>query len=96
MAARSALGRRRAGPRSIVQTPEDEANGTYHPEPAAHWLDETFAITLKNLRVSPVDASIIEQLFRHSRWKIVTRSDDYVKKDVKRVEFPVTATASGE
>jgi hypothetical protein len=57
---------------------------------------ETFEIKVRNHKKEPVEVRIVEHLYRGKNWEIVTKSDDYKKKDSQTVEFPVTVNPDGE
>ena len=39
---------------------------------------------------------VVERLYRGKNWEIVTKSDDYEKKDSQTIEFPVNIAPDGE
>jgi len=57
---------------------------------------ETFEIKVRNHKKEPVEVRVVEHLYRGKNWEIVTKSDDYKKKDSQTVEFPVTVNPDGE
>ena len=57
---------------------------------------ETFEIKVRNHKKEPVEVRVVEHLYRGKNWEIVTKSDDYQKKDSQTVEFPVTIAPDGE
>lgn len=57
-------------------------------------VEETFRITLRNHKDSPVTVTAIEHLV--SDWSITQSSHKYYKKDASTVEIPVTIPKDGE
>jgi len=57
---------------------------------------ETFEIKVRNHKKEPVEVRVVEHLYRGKNWEIVTKSDDYRKKDSQTIEFPVTIAPDGE
>lgn len=61
-----------------------------------NWARETFAITLRNRKETPVEVRVVEKLFRGAGWDIRQHSHEFEKQDAQTVEFPVTVPADGE
>ncbi len=59
------------------------------------WCEESFSITLRNHKDTPVPVTVVEHLYRWSSWKITARSSDFRKRDSRTVEFPVNVPANG-
>jgi hypothetical protein len=57
---------------------------------------ETFEIKVRNHKKEPVEVRIVEHLYRGKNWEIISKSDDYQKKDSQTIEFPVTIVPDGE
>jgi hypothetical protein len=57
---------------------------------------ETFEIKVRNHKKEPMEVRVVEHLYRGKNWEIVTKSDDYKKKDSQTIEFPVTIAPDGE
>ena len=53
-------------------------------------------IKVRNHKKESVDVRVVEHLYRGTNWEIVTKSDDYQKKDSQTIEFPVTIPPDGE
>ncbi len=68
----------------------------FHVDQRAHTIDETFEITVKNQKTTPVKVAIVEHMNRGQNWGIPTKSTDYTKRDSNTIEFPVTVAAAGE
>jgi hypothetical protein len=58
--------------------------------------DESFEITLRNHKTTPVEVRVVEHLYRWINWKITSESDDYKQKDSQTIEFRVPVPANGE
>jgi hypothetical protein len=54
-----------------------------------HSMTETFQITLKNHKSTPVHVIVKENLFRWTKWEIATKSDDFTKTDARTITFDV-------
>ena len=61
-----------------------------------HWMDESFAIKLRNHKAEPVTFTVVEHMYRWSNWEIRKPSQDFTKKDARTIEFSVTVPADGE
>jgi len=68
----------------------------FHVDQRAHTIDETFEITVKNQKTTPVNVAVVEHMNRGQNWQLTQKSDDFTKRDSNTIEFPVTASASGE
>ena len=60
------------------------------------YVDESFTITLHNHKATPVQVRVVEHLYRGSNWTITQKSDAFVHKDSRTIEFPVLAPANGD
>jgi hypothetical protein len=60
------------------------------------WADESFDITLRNHKTTPVEVRVVEHLYRWNNWKITQKSDDYKQQDSQTIEFRVPVAANGE
>jgi hypothetical protein len=63
---------------------------------SSHVYDESFEITLRNHKKSPVNVRVTEVLYRWSDWEITRESVKHEKVDSQTVVFPVTVPADGE
>src|SRR5579862_7116641 len=68
----------------------------YTVENKTNAATETFEIKVRNHKKEPVEVRVVEHLYRGKNWEIVTKSDDYKKKDSQTIEFPVTIAPDGE
>jgi hypothetical protein len=100
------------GENTIDHTPKDETiriytgnafdlsgerhRTNYTIEPGKNSATETFQIKVRNHKKEPVDVRVVEHLYRSKNWEIITKSDDYQKKDSQTIEFPVTIQPDGE
>ena len=57
---------------------------------------ETFEIKVRNHKKEAVDVRVVEHLYRGKNWEIITKSDDFQKKDSQTIEFPITVEPDGE
>lgn len=68
----------------------------FHVDQRAHTIDETFEITVKNQKTTPVKVAVVEHMSRGQNWQLSAKSTDYTKRDSNTIEFPVTVAPSGE
>jgi hypothetical protein len=68
----------------------------YVVEPGKNTATETFEIKVRNHKKEPVEVRVVEHLYRSKNWEIVTKSDNYKKKDSQTIEFPVTVAPDSE
>ena len=61
----------------------------FHVDTGDKWMDESFAIKLRNRKKEPVEIRVVEHLYRWSNWEITQKSDDFTKKDSQTIEFRV-------
>jgi hypothetical protein len=57
---------------------------------------ETFEIRVRNHKKEPVEVRVVEHLYRGKNWEVVSKSDDFQKKDSQTIEFPVSIGPDGE
>ncbi|MEZ5498015.1 MAG: hypothetical protein R3E77_01160 [Steroidobacteraceae bacterium] len=62
----------------------------------AHWIEEEIEIKLRNHKDEAVEVLVKENLYRWSNWRLVTKSQDYVKEDARTIHFPVRVARDGE
>ena len=53
------------------------------------FAEESFDIKLRNRKSEPVTVRVVEHLYRWTNWTIVSKSDDFRKKDAQTIEFNV-------
>ena len=68
----------------------------FHVDQRAHTIDETFEITVKNQKTTPVKVAVVEHMNRGQNWVVPTKSSEYIKRDSNTIEIPVTVPAAGE
>lgn len=61
-----------------------------------HWAEETFEISLRNHKESDIKVNVIEHMWRHTNWKIITKSHEFTKKDAQTIEFKVPVVKDTE
>ncbi len=62
----------------------------------AHWIEETFEISVRNRKQEAVDVVAREYLYRWSQWNLTAASVKYQKRDAGTVDFPLSIKADGE
>jgi len=63
---------------------------------ARDWMDDTYKITLKNHKDTPVHVIVKENLFRWTNWEITAKSDPFTKIDARTIHFEVDVPPNGE
>jgi hypothetical protein len=68
----------------------------FHTNQNGHTTDESFEITVKNQKSTPVNVAVVEHMNRAQNWQITEQSTNFTKKDSTTLEFPITVPAAGE
>ncbi len=68
----------------------------FHVDQRAHTIDETFEITVKNQKTTPVNVAIVEHMNRGQNWQIAEQSSNFTKRDSSTIEFPVVVAPAGQ
>jgi hypothetical protein len=68
----------------------------FHTNQSGHTTDESFEITVKNQKTTPVSVAVVEHMNRAQNWQITEQSTNFTKRDSTTVEFPITVPAAGE
>jgi len=68
----------------------------FHVDTTAQWMDETFEISLRNRKKTPVTFRVVEHLYRWNNWTITAKSDDFTKTDAQTIQFEVPVAANQE
>ena len=68
----------------------------FRTDSSQRWADESFEITLRNHKTTPVEVRVVEHLYRWTNWKIAQKSDDFKQQDSQTIEFRVPVPPSGE
>ena len=68
----------------------------YTIEPGKSSATETFEIKIRNHKKEPMEVHVVEHLYRGKNWEIVSKTDDYQKKDSQTIDFPVTIAPDSE
>ena len=61
----------------------------FRRDEARGWVEESFALKLRNNKKEPVEISAVEHLYRGTNWEITEKSNAFVKMDAQTVEFRV-------
>jgi hypothetical protein len=62
----------------------------------AHWMRESFEITLRNHKKEEARVIVKENLYRWAQWEIEKASHPFEKKDARTIQFNVTVPPNGE
>ncbi len=62
----------------------------------AHWLKESFTITLDNHKKAAATVRVQQYLYRWSNWKIMTHSDNFKKLNSREIEFTADVPPNGK
>ena len=68
---------------------------SFNVDSRAHWIEESFEITVTNRKTEPVEVVVREHLFRWANWKVEQASDEFEKEDARTIVFPLTIAADG-
>jgi hypothetical protein len=68
----------------------------FHTDQRAHTTDESFSITVKNQKTTPIRVAVVEHMNRAQNWQLTEKSIDFTKRDSSTIEFPITIPAAGE
>jgi len=63
---------------------------------AEHWIEQDWQITLRNHKDSAVTVVVEEPVGAYVNWDIIAKSQDFVKKDFRTLDFTVDLPANGE
>lgn len=73
-----------------------ERKRTHYQLDQHRYLEEAFAITLKNRKDTPVTVRVVEHLYRWSNWQITEKSQDFQPVDSDTVAFQVELPPDSE
>jgi hypothetical protein len=80
----------------------------FHTDQRAHTTDESFTITVKNQKTTPITVAVVEHLNRAQNWQITEQqvkpvapplndqATNYTKRDSNTIEFPITVPPAGQ
>ena len=68
----------------------------FHVDQRAHTIDETYEITVKNQKTTPVNVAIVEHMNRGQNWQLTEQSTPFTKRDSTTIEFPITVPPAGQ
>ena len=68
----------------------------FHVDTTAKWLDESFEISLRNRKKTPVTMRVIEHLYRWSNWTLTAKSDAFQKTDAQTIQFEIPVAPDEE
>ncbi len=68
----------------------------FHTDNRAHTTDETFEITVKNQKTTPIQVAVVEHMNRAQNWQLTAQSTNDTKRDSTTIEFPITVPATGQ
>ena len=80
----------------------------FHIDQRAHAIDESFAITVKNQKTTPVNVAVVEHMHRAENWQITEQTINnavlsttaqpttYTRRDSATIDVPITVPPAGE
>jgi hypothetical protein len=68
----------------------------FHVDQRAHTIDETFEITVKNQKTTPVNVAVVEHMNRGQNWNLTEQTTAETKRDSNTIEFPVAVPPAGQ
>jgi hypothetical protein len=63
---------------------------------AAKSMEEEIEVKVRNHKSQPVEVVVKESLYRWNSWKILTKTQPFVKEDARTISFPVKVAKDGE
>ncbi|UXI68619.1 DUF4139 domain-containing protein [Tahibacter amnicola] len=69
---------------------------SFNVDSGAKHIDESFEISVRNRKKTPVKVVVREYLYRWSRWEVTSRSHEFAKRDAATIDFPLDIPADGE
>ncbi len=52
------------------------------------WMEEEFEIKVRNHKAQPVEVQVRENLYRWSKWNVLTKSQDFQREDARTIVVP--------
>jgi hypothetical protein len=73
----------------------------FHVDQRAHTIDETYEITVKNQKTTPVNVAVVEHMYRGANWQLTeqqvnAQSTTFNKHDSTTIEFPITVPPAAQ
>ena len=62
----------------------------------ARWMEEEIEVKLRNHKQQPVTVVVKENLYRWSKWTVLTKTQNFEKEDARTINFPVKVAKDGE
>lgn len=62
----------------------------------ARWMEETFEFSVRNRKLTSVELTVRDYLYRWTQWAITAKSGEFIKRDAQTIDFPLTIAADGE
>lgn len=62
----------------------------------ARWMEEEIEVKLRNHKQQPVNVIVKENLYRWSKWTVLTKTHNFEKEDARTINFPVKVAKDGE
>lgn len=67
----------------------------FRSDSKGRWMEESFAIEVRNRKKVKATIIVREYLYRWSSWKILESSHRYEKRDAQTIDFPIEVPADG-
>ncbi len=68
----------------------------YREDSRARWSEETFEISIRNHKDTDIVVSVVEHLWRHANWKIISNTHEFDKKDAQTIQFNLPVKKDSE
>jgi hypothetical protein len=68
----------------------------FHGDNYARTIDETYEITVKNQKTTPINVAVIEHMYRAANWQLTAQSTPFTKRDSATIELPITVPPAGQ
>jgi hypothetical protein len=62
----------------------------------ARWMEEEIEVKLRNHKQQAVNVLVKENLYRWSKWTVLTKTHNFEKEDARTINFPVKVAKDGE
>jgi hypothetical protein len=68
----------------------------YQSSARQDFAEETFEVTLRNRKTTPIEVRVVEHLYRGRNWAIPESSQSFMKADAQTITFSVPVPADGQ
>jgi hypothetical protein len=69
---------------------------SFHIDVAAHTMDESFEISVRNRKQEAATVVVREYLYRWNNWSVTAKNHAFDKRDAQTIDFPLDLAANSE